>query len=110
MSTQTEGRTALVAGGGGIIGHEVAQELKREGWGVRALARRTVAGLPSITADLTDAEATQSALRHAADTTHLFYAALDPDPDLAVEAERKVECWPISSTGLRQSAPRSGGS
>ena len=88
MTTQTDRRTALVAGAGGLIGHEVAHELKRQGWGVRALARRTVEGLPSITADLTDAEATQTALRHAADTTHLFYAALNPDPDLSVEAER----------------------
>jgi len=88
MTTQTEQPIALVAGAGGIIGHEVARELKREGWRVRALARRTVEGLPSITADLADAEATQTALRHAADTTHLFYAALNPDPDLSVEAER----------------------
>ncbi len=88
MTTNTENRVALVAGAGGIIGNAAARELKRQGWSVRALARRAVAELPSIAADLTDAEATATALRQAADTTHLFYAALSPDPDLAAEAER----------------------
>src|SRR3954447_19058146 len=43
---------------------------------------------PSIQTDLTDADATAAALRDAADTTHVFYAALAPDPDLAIEAAR----------------------
>ncbi|WP_199678879.1 hypothetical protein [Salinisphaera sp. LB1] len=42
----------------------------------------------TVTADLTDPAATRDALKTAADTTHLFYAALNPDDDLAVEAER----------------------
>jgi nucleoside-diphosphate-sugar epimerase len=86
--TKTTERVALVAGAGGIIGHAVVQELKRQGWTVRALARRSVEGVESITTDLTDASATAAALSRAADTTHLFYAALNPDPELSIEAER----------------------
>ncbi|HEX9466409.1 MAG TPA: SDR family oxidoreductase [Alphaproteobacteria bacterium] len=78
----------LVAGGSGIVGHAVVRELKRQGGTVRTLARRPIAGMETIAVDLTDPEATASALRSAADTTHLFYAALSQDPDLAVEAER----------------------
>jgi nucleoside-diphosphate-sugar epimerase len=44
--------------------------------------------MATIPVDLTDREATKSALQSAADTTHLFYAALSQDPDLAVEAKR----------------------
>jgi len=88
MTKKTGNRVALVVGAGGIIGHAAAQELKRQGWSVRALARRPIEGLPSIAADLTEAETTANALKQAADTTHVFYAALSPDPDLAVEAER----------------------
>jgi nucleoside-diphosphate-sugar epimerase len=80
-------RTALVAGAGGIIGDAVVKVLRAEGWTVRGLGRRAVRGVTTVQADLTDAEATSRALRDgAADTTHLFYAALLPDPDLAQEA------------------------
>lgn len=78
--------TALVAGAAGIIGNAVLRELDGNGWTVRGLLRRRMNGHPSIRADLTDAEATAAAAREAADTTHLFYAALAPDPDLATEA------------------------
>jgi nucleoside-diphosphate-sugar epimerase len=81
---------ALVAGGGGIIGHAVIRHLSEAGWKTRALARRPVAGVESITTDLTDAKASAAALAKAADTTHVFYAALSPDPDLAVEAGRNA--------------------
>ena len=81
-------RTALVAGANGIIGHAVAGELKTQGWTVRAQGRRAVNGFATVQADLTDPAATEKALRDAADTTHLFYSALSPDADLAVEAER----------------------
>jgi nucleoside-diphosphate-sugar epimerase len=82
--------TALVAGAAGIIGDAVMRELDRNGWAVRGLSRRGLGGHPSIQADLTDADATAAALRNAADTTHVFYAALSPDPDLAVEAQRNA--------------------
>jgi nucleoside-diphosphate-sugar epimerase len=81
-------RVALVTGGSGIVGHSVAVELKRQGWRVRALARRPIAGIETITVDITDRDAIAAALRPANDTTHLFYAALSPDPNLSVEAER----------------------
>ena len=79
---------ALVAGGSGIVGHSVAMELKRQGWKVRALARRPITGIETIAVDLTNRDAIAAALRPANDTTHLFYAALSPDPNLSVEAER----------------------
>lgn len=83
-------QSALVAGAGGIIGRAVAHELLRQGWRVRSLGRRPVASLDSIEADLNDPAAAREALRRAADTTHVFYASLAPDPDLAVEAERNA--------------------
>jgi nucleoside-diphosphate-sugar epimerase len=80
-------RVALIAGAGGIIGSALLSTLGQAGWRVRALGRRPVEGVANITADLTDADATADALRDgAADTTHLFYAALLPKPALAEEA------------------------
>jgi len=66
--TQKPG-TALVAGAAGIIGDAVMRELDRNGWGVRGLSRRALKNHPSVQADLTDAEATAAALRHAAEST-----------------------------------------
>ncbi|MEG3166109.1 SDR family oxidoreductase [Sphingomonas sp. PB2P19] len=82
--------TALVAGAAGIIGDAVMRELDGKDWTVRGLARRSIQGHASIRADLTDADATAAALRDAKDTTHVFYAALAPDPDLATEATRNA--------------------
>jgi nucleoside-diphosphate-sugar epimerase len=87
---ETQNNVALVAGAGGIIGNAVAHELLRQGWRVRSLGRRPVAGLEPVTTDLTDEAATKSALLQAADTTHVFYASLNPDPDLATEAKRNA--------------------
>jgi nucleoside-diphosphate-sugar epimerase len=88
MTSSGTQRVALVAGGSGIVGRSVAMELKRQGWKVRALARRPITGIETITVDLTNRDAIAAALRLANDTTHLFYAALSPDPSLSVEAER----------------------
>ena len=87
MIDHTE-RVALVAGGSGIVGHAVAAELKTQGWTVRTLARRPIGGMATITVDLMDREGLVPALKGAVDTTHLFYAALSQDADLAVEADR----------------------
>ncbi|MGY2050255.1 SDR family oxidoreductase [Methylobacterium sp. JK268] len=81
-------RTALVAGAHGIIGKALMEEIAgTPGWRARALTRRPHGTPGAVVADLTDAEATRTALAGAADTTHLFYAALSPRPDLAAEAE-----------------------
>jgi nucleoside-diphosphate-sugar epimerase len=82
----TSPRVALVAGASGIIGNAVVGELAaRADWRVRALPRTFVDGVESIKADLTDAQATRTALAPAADTTHVFYAALKGGRDLADE-------------------------
>ncbi len=84
------GKAALVAGARGIIGNAVARALRDDGWRVRGLGRGAVAGFESLSADLADHDASVACLRGAADTTHLFYASLSPDPDLALEAERNA--------------------
>jgi nucleoside-diphosphate-sugar epimerase len=83
-------RIALVAGANGIIGKALMEELGRSaaGWQVRALGRRPFAGQQSVSCDLLDGPATVAALAGAADTTHLFYAALTPGRDLADEDAR----------------------
>lgn len=80
------GNVALVAGASGIIGAGVVDALRGlPGWRTRALATRAVAGLDTVAVDLGDAAAVRAALREAADTTHLFYAAYRPAPDFAAE-------------------------
>jgi nucleoside-diphosphate-sugar epimerase len=88
MTNRDMQSVALVAGASGIVGHSVAMELKRQGWRVRALARRPTTGTETITVDLTNQDAIAASLRSANDTTHLFYAALSQDSNLSVEAER----------------------
>lgn len=88
MNTK-EAKTALVVGAG-IIGTAVMHELKRQGWTVRVMDRRPVDGFETVAVDLTDADAVATALMVARDTTHVFYAALSPDQDLATEAARNA--------------------
>jgi nucleoside-diphosphate-sugar epimerase len=77
---------ALVVGASGIIGNALVETLAAHpDWSVRALRRTDVAGVATIDANLHDAVATAAALRAAGDTTHVFYAALAPQPDLAQE-------------------------
>lgn len=81
-----ETRTALVAGANGIIGKALMHELTAsKGWRARALSRRPHGSSQAIAADLTDPDATRAALAQAHDITHLFYAALAPQPSLADE-------------------------
>ncbi len=85
MSTK---KTALVVGASGIIGNAVVETLAQDPqWRVRALRRSLVPGVEAISCDLHDAAATAHALRGAADTTHVFYAALQADASLAREAQ-----------------------
>lgn len=80
---------ALIAGAGGIIGEGVHRALEAHGADVKGLGRRAIEGMEMVTVDLTDPESTRKAIHDgAAETTHLFYAALAPDDDLAIEAER----------------------
>lgn len=95
-------KIALVVGASGIIGNAVSDELKRKGWRVRTLARRPVAGMESIVVDLSDAAGTAAALAAAGDTTHVFYAALAPDPDLATEANLNAAMLGNLLDGLEQ--------
>ena len=95
-------KVALVVGASGIIGHAVSEELKRNGWRVRALGRRAVDGVESVVADLMDANATAAALTMAKDTTHVFYAALNPDPDLSQEASQNAGMLGNLLDGLEQ--------
>lgn len=82
---------ALVAGASGIIGDAVCNELKRQGARVLGLARRPIEGIETISVDLTDREATATVLsEQASEVTHVFYAALNPDQDLALEARRNA--------------------
>jgi len=77
---------ALVVGASGIIGNALVETLAAHpDWSVRALRRTDVPGVATIDADLHDAAATAAALREARDTTHVFYAALAQQPDLAQE-------------------------
>lgn len=82
-------RIALVAGANGIIGKALVEELDRAGgWRVRPLGRRPFGGRDTVVCDLLDATAMTAALPAAADTTHVFYAALAPGRDLADEDAR----------------------
>ncbi|QFT83351.1 NAD dependent epimerase/dehydratase family protein [Halomonas sp. THAF12] len=82
---------ALIAGASGIIGHGVHRALDTPHNVVRGLARHPIDGMDTLCVDLTDPEATRRVIaEQAADTTHLFYAALSPDDDLAVEAQRNA--------------------
>ncbi|MCU1761117.1 NAD(P)H-binding protein [Pseudomonas sp. 14P_8.1_Bac3] len=79
---------ALVVGSSGIIGSALVEALVSSAdWTVRALRKTSVAGVQTIDCDLSDPQGTQAALVAAADTTHVFYAALQADPDLARESE-----------------------
>ena len=77
---------ALVAGGNGIIGKALIEHLQTlPDWTARSIARRPYAHIPSVTADLDDPIATREALKSCGEITHLFYAALSPQPSLAEE-------------------------
>jgi nucleoside-diphosphate-sugar epimerase len=79
-------RTALVAGANGIIGKALMETLAATpGWQARALSRRPHGSPGAVAVDLTDAAAARAALGRTRDVTHLFYAALAPQPGLAEE-------------------------
>lgn len=80
------GRTALVAGSSGIIGKGLVEALAASPeWRVRTLGRSAVGEASHVQADLLNPAGAAEALLAARDTTHLFYAAYSPQPDLAAE-------------------------
>jgi nucleoside-diphosphate-sugar epimerase len=83
---------ALIAGASGIIGQGTARALKHHGAAVKGLARKPISGLDTVQTDLRDREATFQVIKDkAAETTHLFYAALAPHPNLSVEAQQNAQ-------------------
>lgn len=93
---------ALVVGSSGIIGSALVETLfAAPDWTVRALRKTSVVGVETIDCDLLDAEATKAGLMAARDTTHVFYAALKTDPDLARESENNTDMLRNVLDGLK---------
>lgn len=82
-----ETKTALVAGGLGVIGRALVQHFaEREGWDAVALSRRAPdfeTRARYLAVDLLDAAATEAALAGLGEVTHLFYAAYQEKRDPA---------------------------
>jgi len=79
-------KVALVVGANGVIGGRLIEELEQQQWQVIALSRRGGADRSAvrfIQVDLSDAQATQAALKTQTQVTHLFYAAYQNAPDWA---------------------------
>ncbi len=101
------GRVALVAGAGGLIGSGLAAELAgRPDWSARLLTGKPAAGQNTLAADLQDAAATRAAMRDAADTTHVFYAAYKAQPDTASEVAVNGPMLEHLLDGLRDAGAR----
>lgn len=82
-------KTALIAGGHGVIGRSLLKHLETlPDWEVLSAARRAP-DYPSealhLSVDLTDRSAVEAALGERDDITHLFFAALAPASTLAGE-------------------------
>lgn len=72
-------KTALVAGGAGVIGSSLVQYLESLGdWKVISLSRR--GGPQNIPVDLLDPEDSKRQLAHLKDVTHIFYSAYIDKP------------------------------
>ncbi len=88
----TERHHALVTGAHGIVGFNLAEELReRPDWKLTALGRRPgppFEGLDYISVDLQDPGATREAMSGCGDVTHLFFAAFqfaaDPYEEIRV--------------------------
>ncbi|MEI9895396.1 MAG: SDR family oxidoreductase [Chthoniobacter sp.] len=71
-----EGKTALIVGATGIVGHTLAGYLPAKGWKTYGLARHpgeAIPGLQNIAADLLDAASLRAALAEVR-PTHVFFA------------------------------------
>jgi nucleoside-diphosphate-sugar epimerase len=96
------GNVALVAGGAGIIGRGVLDALtEAQGWRARGLGRSPIAGVDTLEVDLRD-PASADRFDRVADTTHLFYAAYAPQPDLAAEVAVNGPMLETALEGLKR--------
>jgi nucleoside-diphosphate-sugar epimerase len=83
-------RKALIAGATGVVGRNLLRHLLGTGgWDIVALSRRTPdieGAYAHICVDLANAAECKAKLGHLGDVTHIFFAALAPNPDLAQSA------------------------
>ncbi len=83
-------RKALIAGATGVVGRNLLRHLLKAGaWDIVALSRRTPdieGAYTHIGVDLMNAAECKAKLGHLSDVTHIFFAALAPNPDLAQSA------------------------
>ena len=101
--------TAVVAGALGIVGRALVEHLRVTGeWDVVALSRRRAdlgAGVRSIAVDLTDARATQAALRELTEATHVFHCAYAPRATPGEEVEPNLAMVVNMVQALERAAP-----
>lgn len=100
---------ALVAGGLGVIGRNVATHLADDlGWQVTAISRRdpdfqTAARYVSV--DLRDSDASRAALADAGPFNHVFYAAYQEHDDPVEQVEANLAMLRNCVTGAEAASP-----
>lgn len=82
----------LIAGGRGVVGRAALDAFGNAGWDITTLNRDVAAPGPNrhVSADLLDPASLAAAAGEFKSVTHLFYAALKPDPDPGVEADQNA--------------------
>lgn len=82
----------LIAGAGGVVGQAAMQAFTGAGWRVTTLGRThpPAVGCAHVQADLLDVASLVACREQLGSVTHLFYAALLPDPDPGVEADENA--------------------
>lgn len=94
---------ALIAGASGIIGRGTARALQHHDIPFQGLARRPIYDMETVQVDLSDRDATiQAIAAQASKTTHLFYAALAPHPNLGIEAQQNAQMLANLIDGLEK--------
>ncbi|MDH2291558.1 SDR family oxidoreductase [Cobetia sp. 10Alg 146] len=80
----------LVAGASGVIGRAATMAFEEAGWRVTTLSRSSEGPGSGhhVSADLLDVASLRDASDVLSSVTHVFYAALKPDPDPATEAQQ----------------------
>lgn len=82
----------LIAGANGVVGRSAVKAFSNAGWQVTTLGRGTKGPGPGvhISADLLDIESLVRQTDALKSVTHLYYAALKPNPDPGVEADQNA--------------------